>query len=607
MKKIFFIAICLIITITISAQKNKKVEKNYTFDGLDTLFEKVLKDWKAVGFAVAIVEKDKIVYSKGFGYSNLETKTPVTPNTLFAIGSCTKAFTASLLGILEKENNLDLDKPVRNFLPELEFYNDELNNHVTLRDMMSHRTGLPRHDYSWYLFQSQSRDSLLKRIKYQEPTAELRQKWQYNNFMYLAQGMLIEKLTHKSWEENVKEKIFIPLGMNRTNTSIKDLEKSSDASLGYSVKNDSIIKKLDYYPINAMGPAGSINSSVNEMSNWVMTWINNGKLKGKEIIPSLFVTQAKSSQMVIGAALPENEFPDIHFSNYGLGWMTSSYKGHYRVEHGGNIDGFSASTSFFPSDSIGIIVLVNQNGSQVPSIIRNTLADRVLNLSKTDWNTDRKKIVDKANKTQKEAEKNVVSNKKAGTKTSHYLKEYEGIYSNSGYGSFDIYFKNDSLFAATTGGLLWITPYHYDVFELFDVDAKEGIDTSQKTPTKLNFKTNDAGEIESLYVLLEPTLKAFEFTKKPKEQTINADDLKKYVGEYELAPGAIAKIYIKNENTLFVFLQGQPEYELVSLGNNKFSIKILNGYNVHFVLNEKNEIKELLFVQPNGTFKAIKK
>ena len=206
MKKIFFIAICLIITITISAQKNKKVEKNYTFDGLDTLFEKVLKDWKAVGFAVAIVEKDKIVYSKGFGYSNLENKTPVTPNTLFAIGSCTKAFTASLLGILEKENNLDFDKPVRNFLPELEFYNDELNNHVTLRDMMSHRSGLPRHDYSWYLFQSQSRDSLLKRIKYQEPTAELRQKWQYNDFMYLAQGMLIEKLTHKSWEEKCKGK-----------------------------------------------------------------------------------------------------------------------------------------------------------------------------------------------------------------------------------------------------------------------------------------------------------------------------------------------------------------------------------------------------------------
>lgn len=607
MKKIFLAIACIAFTFFTFAQKNKKIEKDIRFDGLDTIFEKVLKDWKAAGFAVAIVEKDKIVYSKGFGFSNLETKTPVTPNTLFAIGSCTKAFTAGLLGMIGKEYSLDLDKPVRNYLPELEFYNDDLNNHVTLRDMMSHRTGLPRHDYSWYLFQSQSRDSLLKRIKHQEPTAELRQQWQYNNFMYLAQGVLAEKLTQKTWEENIKTKIFEPLEMKNSNFSIKELAKSVDASLGYTVVKDSIIKKLDYYPINAMGPAGSINSSVIEMSNWVITWINNGKFKGKEIIPASFVTQAKSSQMVISAALPEKDFPDRFFSNYGLGWMTSSYKGHYRVEHGGNIDGFSANTSFFPTDSIGIVVLVNQNGSQINAIVRNIIADRMLNLSKTDWNTERKVIADKAKITQKEAEKNIISNKKSGTKTSHHLKEYEGIYSHPGYGSFDIYYKNDSLFAATTGGLLWITPYHYDVFELYNVDEKEGIDTSQKSPTKFNFKTNDAGEIELLYVLLEPTLKALEFTRKPKEQSIKADDLKKYAGEYELAPGATAKVYTKNENTLYVFLQGQPEYELVSLGNHKFTIKILNGYNVNFVLNDKNEVKELLFVQPNGTFKAIKK
>ena len=166
--------------------------------------------------------------------------------------------------------------------------------------------------------------------------------------------------------------------MNSSNFSVHDLAKMSDASLGYVAFKDSIIKKTDYYDINAMGPAGSINSNVNEMANWVITWINGGKFNGKEILPSNYVNQAMSSQMVVGAALPDKEVPDAFLSNYGFGWFLSSYRGHYRVEHGGNIDGFSASTSFFPSDSIGIIVLTNQNGSAVPGIVRNTIADRYL-------------------------------------------------------------------------------------------------------------------------------------------------------------------------------------------------------------------------------------
>jgi CubicO group peptidase (beta-lactamase class C family) len=337
----------LIISSFLLAQKTTSKQPD-PFAGLDTVLQKVLKDRKAAGFAVAVVSKDKIIYSKGFGFRDHEKQLPVTTNTLFAIGSCTKAFTASLLGLLNKEGKLELDKPATEYLPELKFFKDEMNNSITVRDIMCHRTGLPRHDYSWYLFNTASRDSLLKRIQYQEPTAPVRQTWQYNNFMFLVQGMISEKLMGKSWEQNVKEKIFTPLGMNSSNFSVHDLEKMSDASLGYVVFKDSIIKKTNYYDINAMGPAGSINSNVNEMANWVITWINGGKFNGKEILPSNYVNQAMSSQMVVGAALPDKEVPDAFLSNYGFGWFLSSYRGHYRVEHGGNIDGFSASTSFFP-------------------------------------------------------------------------------------------------------------------------------------------------------------------------------------------------------------------------------------------------------------------
>jgi CubicO group peptidase (beta-lactamase class C family) len=162
---------------------------------------------------------------------------------------------------------------------------------------------------------------------------------------------------------------------------------------------------------------GSINSNVNEMANWVITWINGGKFNGKEILPSNYVNQAMSSQMVVGAALPDKEVPDAFLSNYGFGWFLSSYRGHYRVEHGGNIDGFSASTSFFPSDSIGIIVLTNQNGSAVPGIVRNTIADRIFGLNKIDWNKRTNDAQAKAKAAAKEAEKKTTSNKKAGNKS----------------------------------------------------------------------------------------------------------------------------------------------------------------------------------------------
>ena len=566
----------------------------------------MLKDRKAPGFAVAVISKDKIIYAKGFGYRDYENKLPVTPTTQFAIGSCTKAFTSALMGLLEKDNKLELDKPATSYLPELHFFNDNLNNMVTVRDMMCHRTGLPRHDYSWYLFNTASRDSLLRRIQYQEPTAALRQTWQYNNFMFLAQGMIAEKLTGKSWEENIKERFFAPLGMTTSNLSIHDLKKNKEGALGYTVYKDSLIRKAEYYDINAMGPAGSINSNVIEMANWVMTWINGGKFNGKEILPSRYVKEAMSSQMVMSGALPDKEIPDAHFANYGLGWMLSSYRGHYRVEHGGNIDGFSASTSFFPSDSIGIIVLTNQNASAVTGIVRNIIADRILGIQHIDWNGRRNAADAKAKKEAKEAEKNIVSIRKNSTMPSHQLKDYTGIFNNPGYGNFEIDNRNDSLIMLTRNGDLWLRHYHYDVFEALPIDKEEGIDTTQKENLKIQFQMTTAGDISSVSIPLQDGLKDIEFTKTAKAKHIAKEELAKYVGEFELSAGINAKFYLKGEKTLFAFIEGQPEYELIPTDRNKFDLKILKGYSVLFDENEKGEITAVSFVQPNGTFKAKK-
>ncbi len=594
----------LLVLVSLCATAQKKNTTTDPFAGLDTAFQRVLKDRKAAGFAVAVVSKDSILYAKGFGYRDYEKKIAVTPNTLFAIGSCTKAFTSSLMGLLNKDSKLEYDKPARDYLPNLHFFNDEMNNFVTVRDLMCHRSGLPRHDYSWYLFNTSSRDSLMGRIQYMEPTAHVRQTWQYNNFMFLLQGMIAEKLTGQSWEVNIKEKIFAPLGMKSSNLTIADMKKSPEAATGYTVFKDSIIKKVDYYDINAMGPAGSINSNVMDMANWVMMWLNNGKYKGKEVLPPAYVKEAMSSQMVINPALPDKEVPDAFLANYGFGWSIISYRGHYRVEHGGNIDGFSTSTSFFPSDSIGIIVLVNQNGSGLNAIVRNMIADRLLKLKPVDWNRRANDAQQKAKEAAKEAEKAALSNKKPGTKLSHDIKDYTGLFNNPAYGAFEVINRNDSLIMITPNMNIWLRHYHYDIFETFPIDKTDGIDTSDRDNLKAQFTMNAAGDITGVMLPLQPGIKDIEFSKKPKAKEITKEELAKYIGEYEFAPGTTVRFYIKGEKTLYGFIEGQPEYELVPTGKNKFVLKILDGYSVQFEENEKGEFIAATFYQPNGTFKA---
>jgi CubicO group peptidase (beta-lactamase class C family) len=284
MRNLLIVLLCAL-SLQCFAQQPSVVNSDPRFKGLDTAFARVLKTWHAAGFAVAVIEKNKVVYANGFGYRDLNGKLPVTPNTLFAIGSCSKAFTATLIGKLQQDGKLDIDKPASNYLPELKFYNDAMTNTITLRDMMSHRTGLPRHDLSWYFFNNPSTDSLIQRVQYMEPTFGIREKWQYNNFMFAAQGAMVQHISGKSWGDNIKEKFFVPLGMTRSDISISELEKSDDIAIGYGVKKDTIIKKLDYYHIDGMAPAGAINSSVIDMAKWVTAWINNGKYNGKEIIP----------------------------------------------------------------------------------------------------------------------------------------------------------------------------------------------------------------------------------------------------------------------------------------------------------------------------------
>ena len=580
------------------SQQDKKTAQ------LDQKMEALLDLTKASGFAVSVVKNNQVIYSKGFGYRDYENKIKVDDQTLFAIGSTSKAFTTALLGIMREEKQLSFSDSPRKYLPELNFFNDELNTKLTITDLICHRTGLPRHDFSWYLFPTESKDSLLKRIAYQEPFTGLREQWYYNNFMYLTQGLITEKLTGRSWEENIKEHFFTPLLMTNSNLSIKELQQHKNSSKGYKLVDNKKIVQTEYYNIAAMGPAGSINSNVSEMSNWLKVWINGGKFNGKQIIPAKYIQEAISPRMLVGNSIPTKEFPDQHLNSYGYAWFISSYKGHYRVEHGGNIDGFSANVCFFPTDSIGIVVLCNQDGSALPNLVRNTIADFMLNLNKTDWEEYYRKKLTEIQEAESSEKKKAEEEKSQISIPSHNLTEYTGAYKHSGYGNFTIDLINDSLFAQFPVLRMYLKPDNHDVFQPILVENGK-IDSNSGLGFKFNFKSNDLGDISFVDLKLEPTLDPLAFQRTPKIVKIESDALEKLTGNYLLS-GVALKVYLNKQNELILSVPQQPEYTLQAINDSEFTIKGLNGYKVAFVKNETEQL-EMKLIQPNGTFKATKK
>lgn len=590
----------LLTTITLSVQAQTTTKLQAQNQTIDSVLNQVLKDQHIAGFAVAVVKGNEVIYSKGFGYRDVENKKPVTPNTLFAIGSSSKAFTSSLIGLLEKDGKLKLDDKATSLLPQLSFYNSEMNNQITVRDLMAHRTGLSRYDMSWFLFNTANRDSIISRVKYMKPTSGIREKWYYNNFMFLAQGMIAERLSGKTWEQNIKEKFFGPLEMNRSTTDFNTFKNDSDVALPYTVEKGNVIKKIDYYNINGMGPAGSINSSVNDMANWLKVWISGGFYKGKEILPTNYVRQAASSQMVMDAALPAKH-DDVFLANYGLGWMIGSYRGHYSVEHGGNINGFSANVAFFPSDKLGIVVLTNQSASKVPEVVTNSIADVMLKLKLIDWNGEATAEILEANKAKKEVKKlPVIQN----TSPSHPLKDYVGSFENPAYGIFNVRLENNALHTVFGDEQIQLKHMYYDVFDPKSIDKNGVVDTAQSN-LMFNFSSGVDGKINSIGILLDGSEKPVVFDLKPEVKTLSLKILENLVGDYMMGQTPV-KVYLKG-NVLFVSVPGQPEYETVVVDETTFDLKILKGFSVKFENPEKGKVNALTFIQPNGTFKAVRK
>jgi len=585
-----FIVISLIVLLPLTAKQDAK---KVNLKGFDKFVTDHMQEWKVPGLAISIVKDGKVIYSKGFGFRNVKQGLKVTPKTIFAIGSCSKAFTAVTMGILVDEGKLDWDKPVREFLPSFKLKDRFAAERMTPRDLVCHCSGLPRHDLVWYN-SSATRKELFDRLQYLEPSKDFRTTYQYQNLMFMTAGYMVGQVAGITWEEFVKKRIFEPLGMKESNFSVEDSKKAADFALPYMEKDEKVIE-IPFRNIDTVGPAGSINSNVAEMASWLMLNLNKGKFEKKEIISENNLQEIHSPQMIASKTI---KYDEMFYSSYGMGWGITSYRGHLMLTHGGGIDGFTALVSLMPRDKMGLIVLTNMSGTPLTQIIAYNAYDRLLGLDQIPWNKRIKEERDKAKKEAEKAKKEKDKDRKLNTKPSHPIEDYIGEYEHPGYGVITFEKDSDSLKAIFNSIEFIMKHYHYDIFEI----KNEMFDMTQK----ISFFTDTKGNISSLTVQLEPAVDEIVFTRMPEKKMMERSFLEKFAGEYVIGEVTVT-VSLKGENTLILLVTGQPEYELVPYRGTEFNLKNLPGYSVEFILDESGIVIEAKIKQPEGVFTAKKK
>src|SRR5690242_19530603 len=314
------------------------------------------------GVSLVIVKDDHIIYLKGLGLRDIDKKLPVTPDTQFAIGSASKAFTSMLAVMSADEGKLSLDDSPKKFLPYFTLRDPDAAAKITLRDLLSHRSGLNRTDLAMVsgVF---NREELIKVAGMAKPTAKLGEKFQYQNVMYAAAGEAVAKAQNSTWDKLIATRIFKPLGMKNSDTSVAAMQKARDYSLGYDYNSSTKeTRQLPQREIEPAAPAGAINSSARDMAQWVRLMLANGSINGRRLVSEKGFDELTRKQINVAGSI-----------DYGLGWFLRQWNGHKVVEHGGNIDGFNSQVAFMPDQKLGFVLLTNVTASPLGTFAMSTI------------------------------------------------------------------------------------------------------------------------------------------------------------------------------------------------------------------------------------------
>jgi CubicO group peptidase (beta-lactamase class C family) len=308
------------------------------------------------GLSLVIVKDDRVIYMKGLGYKDFERKLPVTPDTLFAIGSSSKAFTSMLVAMGADEGKISLDDSPKKFLPYFKLQDPDADARITIRDLLSHASGLNRTDLAW-ITGVLDREEVIRVASTAKPTAKLREKFQYQNVMYSAAGECIAKAEGSTWESLVRQRIFAPLGMKASTLNVPDMHRSPDYSFGYVYdENTNETRRVPTRDFPQVAAAGAINSNARDMAEWLRFLLAGGAHGGKRLVSEASFAELFKPQIKIGGNV-----------SYGLGWFLRDWHGHKVAEHGGNIDGFNAQVALMPDQHLGFVMLTNVSASVLPA------------------------------------------------------------------------------------------------------------------------------------------------------------------------------------------------------------------------------------------------
>lgn len=439
-----------------------------------------LKLWDSPSVSIGIIKDGKIVLSEGFGYRDEGLK--ANNQTMYQMASCSKAFTSALVAIMVDQGKLSWDTPLVQYLPNVRFLEDYTTSNITLRDILSHRSGLPRHEYSWY-GSNFTKEELVYNLRYLEPNKAIRTKFQYNNYGYMLAGYAVEKVSGKSWDECVEEYLLKPLGMKNSNTFVDAMCLNENHAKAYDRENPAIdtMKGMRQIPIykmphedyennvgSPMAAAGSVNSCVEDMLKWVSLHLNGGEFEGKRIISEEAMKEMHTPTMILSKLMdmPQDE---TTFPTYGLGWFVENYRGHTLIQHGGNLDGFSAYTSFIPDLNLGVVAYTNMNVSSLHIALAKEVYDYYIGVESGNWVQRYYDYKCEVSKKRLDFTSTFTNGKTEGTKPSHPLEQYVGIYTRKGYTPVEIYLKEDELHLKFTGTDTKLVHYHYDTFITSDL------------------------------------------------------------------------------------------------------------------------------------------
>jgi CubicO group peptidase (beta-lactamase class C family) len=491
----------------------------------------------------------------------------VDEHTLFAIGSSSKAFTAASIAMLVDDGKLKWDDPATKYLPGFQLFDPYSTRELTVADLLSHRSGLARGDLLWYASEY-DRNEILRRVRYLKPSWSLRSRFGYQNIMFLAAGQIIPSITGKSWDQFIRERIFTPLGMKSTNASIKALTASANVASPHSKIHDKT-QVVPWRNIDNIAPAGSINSNVEDMAQWLRLQLGGGVYQNQRLLSTAAIKEMHTPQTIIRLeGIQASLYPEAHFLSYGLGWFLSDYRGRKLVEHGGAIDGMRAEVAMIPEEKVGVVILTNLHGTILPQALMFKIFDFYLNAPQRDWSAEMLKATKGLEDQAKAAEKKIESDRVKGTSPSLPLEKYVGTFQSEMYGESKVAIENAKLvirFGPNFTGDL--QHWNYDTFRVTWRDPMEG-------KGFVNFRLNTQGKVELVNIEgISEFTRVTEPTGPVSTVPMSEADLKKFVGKYALAAPPLEISIELISGSLKANVPGQPLYSLVPVAANRFRLE----------------------------------